>query len=107
MFPVWRAVDPHDIDSPVQPLSLVGGQVPADIGEVWCACSAVFACGEERLATAMLRGDSDDPPALISLWLDDGWIGLSLPPAPDFVLADAGPVPLAKAFGRSVDGVFP
>jgi hypothetical protein len=83
------------------------GQIKDTIGEVWCLCKAVFNNGNEYKASAMCRADSNEGPLLWTVWNGKENVSLILPPAPDFVLAEEGPIPFCAKFGQSQDSVFP
>lgn len=106
--PAWRVTgDPHAADVELEPVDLVQGFVSADVGEVWCLCTATFADGSTHHASALCRGDSDFGPRPWSFMQGPNAVRLLLPPAPQFVLDQEGPVFFAGIFGRSIDDVFP
>ena len=83
------------------------GQIGNSVGEVWCLCKAIFNNGTEYKASAMCRGDSNEGPLLWTVWNGKEDVTLILPPAPDFVLKEEGPIPFCEKFELSQDFVFP
>ncbi|UPM56337.1 hypothetical protein [Gottfriedia acidiceleris] len=108
-FPIWKIVD-YDVDNDdemlVEPLFNEGESI-------------------NKLDTYMVRikGDLADGTEIYGIGdVDFGknkifnftfqlsktnWEVLNLPPAPDFVLEESGPIPFAKKLSKSIQNVYP
>ena len=106
----WRVIQEtiDDEDVTLEPANLSDeGKVLAINGEVWCKGLAKFKNGLTFTGACMCRADSSDGPLLITVWNGHRDVSLIMPPAPDFVLAQEGPVPFCNAFDLIIDDVFP
>ena len=80
----WRVVGDslQDEDVALEPaLKTPDGLITAINGEVWCFCKAIFSNGDEHIASALCRGDSDDGPLLCSVWNGKEDVPIFVPPS--------------------------
>ncbi|MBX3254204.1 MAG: hypothetical protein KF862_08705 [Chitinophagaceae bacterium] len=83
------------------------GTISKKNGEVWCISRILFSDGSTHQGASMCRGDTDEGPLLWSIWNNTKFQTLIVPPAPDFVLEEEGPIPFSKSFNKNTDQVFP
>ena len=109
-IPAWRVIPEtiDDIDISLEPATTDDvGLIETENGEVYCLCKAIFSNGDEHRASAMLRGDANEGPLLLTIFNGFEDIPLIMPPAPAFVLEADGPEAFCKKFGKPSEDVFP
>ncbi|MBU3947275.1 MAG: hypothetical protein KJ826_03525 [Proteobacteria bacterium] len=72
----------------------------------WVRFSGKLADGTEIKGIAMAEAPPPDL-LLLSFFIEDRWIVLNLPPAPDFVLGKTGPMVFAKNLKKTLNETFP
>lgn len=106
-YPLWRVVeyDANDAEQLVEPFDckIEGINIEEDY---WIRIKGELNDGSELLGSGQINFKEGEIFS-ISLLVNEEWEVLHLPPAPDFVLEESGPIPFASKLKKEINRVFP
>ncbi|WP_144555865.1 hypothetical protein [Bacillus sp. X1(2014)] len=107
VHPVWKTVefDADELDELVEPFE-IDKEVIDFQEDYWVRIKGVLNDGSEIYGIGQINIEEGNIFSM-SFFVKGDWEVLHLPPAPDFVLEETGPIPFASKLSKEINCVFP